>query len=54
MHPTFSATLADQHRAALRDQADHIRQRRASRPNDRPGRPLLRRWWRPATRPAQA
>ena len=53
MHPIVSATLADQHRAALRGQADHIRQLRASRPNDRRRGWHSTRWWRPAARPAE-
>jgi hypothetical protein len=51
-HPTFSTTLAEQHRDQLHRQADQIRLRRASRPNHRPRRPRTARWW-PAARPAQ-
>jgi len=54
MHPIVSATLANQHRAALRGQADHIRQLRARRPNGRRRAWHITRWWRPAARPAQA
>jgi hypothetical protein len=52
-HPTFSATLAEQHREALARQACDARLARSSRPK---GRLQWRaaRWWRPATRPARA
>ena len=53
-HPFITGPLAEQRQADLRGHADHIRQLRARRPSDQPGRPLLRRWWRPATRPVQA
>jgi hypothetical protein len=53
-HPCITGPLAEQRQADLRGQADHIRQLRTSRPSDLPGRPLLRRRWRPATRPARA
>jgi len=36
-HPTFSATLADQHRDELGGQADQLRLLRTSRPNSRRG-----------------
>jgi hypothetical protein len=52
-HPTFSATLADEHRDELGRQAREARLARGSRPNGRPRRPASRRW-RPATRPARA
>jgi hypothetical protein len=52
-HPTFSATVADQHRDELSRQASDARLARSRRPN---GRSQWRaaRWWRPATRPARA
>ncbi len=53
MHPTFSATLADQHRDQLRGQADQIRLSRSGRTNRRLRRPHGARRWRPTTRPAQ-
>jgi hypothetical protein len=53
-HPTFSATLAEQHRDELRCQADQIRLIRGNHPNGRRRRPSPRRWWRRANRPAQA
>jgi hypothetical protein len=52
-HPTFSATLAEQHRNELRGQADQLRLIRASRPNDPRWRPTVRRWWRLSARPAR-
>ena len=53
-HPTFTATLAEQHREELRSQADHSRQLRARRSTGRRRAWHSTRWWRPATRPAQA
>jgi hypothetical protein len=52
-HPTFSATLAEQHRDELRRQAQQARHAQRARPGSR------RRWraalgWRPATRTASA
>ena len=52
-HPTFTATLAEQHRDQLRRQADQARLARDSRPKDRRSQWRASRWWRPATRPAQ-
>jgi hypothetical protein len=37
--PTFSATLADQHREQLRGQADQIRLSRQGHPRSRPRQP---------------
>lgn len=54
-HPTFSATLAEQHRDKLRRHAQQARLAPGGRLN--PGQPRRRRttrWWRPATRPASA
>jgi hypothetical protein len=54
-HPILSATLAEQHRNALRRQADQIRQLRGRRPDGRRREWRVARWWRrPATRPARA
>jgi hypothetical protein len=53
-HPTFSATLAEQHRDELGRQAKKARLARGSRPNGRSRRPASRHWWRLATRPARA
>ena len=52
-HPTFSATLADQHRDELRGQADQLRLLRASRPNGPRWRPPARPWWRLSAWPAR-
>jgi hypothetical protein len=52
-HPTFSATLADQHRDQLRGQADQIRLSRTGRTSRRPRRLSTAHWWRPTARPAQ-
>jgi len=52
-HPTFSATLADQHRDQLRRQASEARLAQSRHSNGRPGRPSTARWWRPAARPAR-
>jgi hypothetical protein len=53
-HPTFGATLAEQHRDELSRQAREARLVHGSRPNGRPRALASRRWWRPATRPARA
>jgi hypothetical protein len=53
-HPFITGPLAEQRRAALRGQADHIRQLRTRGPSDRPGRRYTARWWRPAARPGGA
>jgi len=52
-HPTFSATLAEQHREELRRQADQARLARDSRPTYRRSQWRAPRWDRSATRPAQ-
>jgi len=52
-HPTFSATLADQHRDELRGQADQLRLLRTSRPNGPRWRPTARPWWRLSAWPAR-
>jgi hypothetical protein len=52
-HPTFSATLAEQHREELRRHADQARLDRDSRPKYRRWQRRAR-WGRPATRPARA
>jgi hypothetical protein len=50
-HPTFSATLAEQHRDELRRQAHQARRARSIRPASRPRwRTVALHWWRPATR----
>ena len=53
-HPTFSATLAEQHRDQLRRQADQARLARDSRPGNRRWQWRAARWGRPATRPSRA
>jgi hypothetical protein len=52
-HPTFSATLADQHRDQQRGQADQIHLSSTGRTNRRLRRPHAVRWWRLTARPAQ-
>jgi hypothetical protein len=52
-HPTFTATLAEQHREELRSQADQARLARDSRPTYRRSQWRAPRWERSATRPAQ-
>jgi hypothetical protein len=51
---TFSAPLADQHQDELRRQASEVRLARGSHPTGRRRRRSSTRWWRPATRSAQA
>lgn len=57
-HPSIAAVLAEQRQADLRRQADRWRLAHSARANPRANRrsrrPASRRWWRPATRPAQA
>ena len=52
-HPTFSATLAEQHREELRHHADHARLAGDRRPKNRRWQVRAPRWERSATRPAQ-
>ena len=52
-HPIVATALAEERQAHLRHQADQIRQIHGH-PNGRPRRPIVARWWRAATRPAQA
>jgi hypothetical protein len=52
-HPTFSATLAEQHREELRRQANQARLTHGSVLNGRRIQWRVGHWWRPATRPAQ-
>ena len=51
---TFSAPLADQHQDELRRQASEVRLARGGRRHGRRRQPSGTRWWRPATRSAQA
>jgi hypothetical protein len=53
-HPTFSATLAEQHREELRRRADQARLACDSRPNYRRWQLRAARWERLATRPGRA
>jgi hypothetical protein len=54
-HPTFSATLAEQHRDKLRRHAQQARLARGGRLNaGRLRRRRTTRWWRPATQTASA
>ena len=53
-HPTFSATLAEQHREQLHHHADLARVARDSRPENRQWQWRTPRWERSATRPARA
>jgi hypothetical protein len=52
-HPTFSATLAEQHREQLRRHADQARLAGDRRPKNRRWQWRAPRWERSATRPAQ-
>ena len=51
---TFSAPLADQHQDELRRQASEVRLARSGHKSGRRRRWSSTRWWRPATRSAQA
>jgi hypothetical protein len=53
-HPTFSATLAEQHREQLLSQADQARLAHDRRPKNRRWQWRAPRWERSATRPARA
>jgi hypothetical protein len=53
-HPIIATALAEQRQADLRRQVDRWRLVRSFRAERRPSRPAIRRWWRPATRPARA
>jgi hypothetical protein len=53
-HPIITAALGEQRQADLRRQADRWRLVRSFRTERRSSRPAIRRWWRPATRPARA
>ena len=53
-HPIIAAALVEQRQADLRGQADRWRLAHSARADRRPARPIRRRWWRPATRPARA
>ena len=52
-HPTFTATLAEQHREELRSQANQARLAGDSRPTYRQSQWRAPRWEWSATRPAQ-
>jgi hypothetical protein len=51
-HPTFSATLAEQHRDELRRQAQRARRTHRARSGSRRRWRAALHWWRPATRTA--
>jgi hypothetical protein len=51
-HPTFSATLAEQHRDELRRQAQQARRAHCARSGSRRRWRAALHWWRPATRTA--
>jgi hypothetical protein len=54
-HPTFSATLAEQHRHELRRQAYQARRLPSTYPASRSRwRAAALHWWQPATRTASA
>jgi hypothetical protein len=53
-HSIIAAALVEQRRADLRGQADRGRLAHSAPADRGSARPIRRRWWRPATRPARA